>query len=378
MSPAAALKDSRINESEPGPSTGSGRTVEERTTGSLNQETKSILLAREGEQLPNEKPCCCSCLENISRETHQSAVVRPPMLNFTGKQVPQLHIGLRASSSFSTYQRTTTRPNPCLDTHDHLLAAKVSAESALNLSSYTTDCMGSSLQNQLPSPSNPILRLMGKNLMVMNNEESVHPQPPSSDYVLRGNYVAPVGFVPPNYQHLSNSAFINTPPTTASHQFPLPSVQAGSFVGPPLHGGSVMQSDNHAQQKAYRNIVPVMHHPTYMMKEVIVIDDSPERRSEPQVSMLLPPSPSPTTMSVPNIMPPRPFYCLPSQSPILPRDRAVGSMPVYPNVGPMVGVGSSSQGSQTEVANPYMPNPFFIQSPTGYMNPPVYYPQNLR
>ncbi|PAN38639.1 hypothetical protein PAHAL_7G186300 [Panicum hallii] len=376
MSASAALKDSRINESEPGLST--SRTVEERTTGSLNQETKSIPLAREGEQLPNEKPCCCSCRENISRESHQSAVVRPPMLNFAGKQVPQLHIGLRASSSFSTYQRTTTKPNPCLDTHDHPLAAKVSAKSAMNLPSYTTDCMGSSLQNQLPSPSNPILRLMGKNLMVMNNEESVHPQPPSSDYVLRGNYVAPVGFVPPNYQHLSNSAFINTPPTTASHQFPLPSVQAGSFVGPPLHGGSVMQSDNHAQQKAYRNIVPVIHHPTYMMKEVIVIDDSPERRSEPQVSMLLPPAPSPKTMSVPNTMPPRPFYCLPSQSPILPRERAVGSMPVYANVGPMVGVGSSGQGSQTEVANPYMQNPFFVQSPTGYMNPPVYYPQNLR
>ncbi|KAG2572765.1 hypothetical protein PVAP13_7KG201600 [Panicum virgatum] len=299
MSPPAALKDSRINELEPGSST--GRTVEERTIGCLNQETKSILLAREGEQLPNEKPCCCSCRENISRESHQSAVVRPPMLNFAGKQVPQLHIGLRASSSFSTYQRTTTKPNPCSDTHDHPLVAKVSAESAMSLPSYTTDCIGSSLQNQLPSPSNPILRLMGKNLMVMNNEENVHPQPPSSDYVLRGNYVAPVGFVPPNYQHLSNSAFISTPPTTASHQFPLPIVQAGSFVGPPLHGGSVMRSDNHAQQKAYRNIVPVMHHPTYMMKEVIVIDDSPERRTEPQVSMLLPPAPSPTTMFVAKI-----------------------------------------------------------------------------
>ncbi|TKW04911.1 hypothetical protein SEVIR_7G141600v4 [Setaria viridis] len=376
MSPPAALKDSRMNESEPGPST--GRTVEERTTGSLNQENKSIPIAREGEQMPNEKPFRCSCQENIARDSNQSAVVRPPMLNFTGKQVPQLHIGLRASSCFSTYQRTSTKPNPCLDTHDHPLAAKVSAESAMNLPSYTADCMSPALQNQLPSPSNPILRLMGKNLMVMNNEESVHPQPPSSDYMLRGNYVAPVGFVPPKYQHLRNSAFINTPPTTASHQMPLPSVQAGSFVGPPLHGGSVMQSDHHALQKAYRNIVPVMHHPNYMMKEVIVIDDSPEHRSEPQVSMLLPHAPSPATMPTPNTMPPQPFYCLPSQSPILPRDRAVGSMPVYANVGSMVGVGSSSQGSQTEVANPYMQNPFFAQSATGYLNQPMYYSQNLR
>lgn len=374
MSPQAALKDSRTNEEEPGPST--GRTVEEQITGCLNQETKSIPVATEGEQLPNEKPFRCSCQENISRESHQSAVARP-MLNFTGKQVPQLHIGLRASSSFSTYQRTSTKPNPCLDSHDHLLAAKVSAESTISLPSYATDCISPSLQTQLPSPSNPILRLMGKNLMVMNNEESLHPQAPSSDYILRGNYTAPVGFMPPNYQHLSNSAFINMPPTTASHQIPLPSVQAGSFVAPPLHGGSVMQSDHHSQQKSYRNIMPVMHHPTYMMKEVIVINDSPERRSEPQASMPFPPA-TPPTLSVPNNMPPHPFYRLPPQSPVLPRERAVGSMPVYTNVGSVVGVNSSSQGSQTEVANPYMPNPFFVQSRTGYINPPVYYSQNLR
>ncbi|XP_062225897.1 uncharacterized protein LOC133924402 [Phragmites australis] len=378
MSAPTALKDSRIEESEPGPST--VRTVEERITGSLNQETKSMPMAREGEQLPNEKPFCCSCRESISRESqlhHQSAVARP-MLNFTGKQVPHLHIGLKASSSFSTYQRTSTKANPCLDSHVHPLAAKVSAESAMNPPSYTTDCMSPSLQAQLPSPSNPILRLMGKNLMVMNNEESVHPQAPSSDYILRGNYVAPVGFGPSNYQHLSDSAFINTAPATASHQIPIPNVQAGNFAGPPLHSASVMQSDHHSQQKSYRNLVPVMHHPTYMMKEVIVINDSPERRSEPQVSMLLPPAPSPTTISVPNTMPRGPFYCLPSQSPILPRERAVGSLPVFGNVGSMVGLSSSSQGSQTEVANPYMPNPFFVQSPIGYINPPVYYSQNLR
>lgn len=375
MSPSAALKDSRTNESEPGPS--ASRTVEERSTRILDQESKSIPIAREVEKLPNEKPYCCSCQENISRESHQNAVVKP-ILNFAGKQAPQLHIGLRASSSFSTYQRTSTKPNSCLDSHDHSLAAKISAEAAISFPSYTTDCMNQSSQTQLPSPSNPILRLMGKNLMVMNNEESSHPQAPSSDYILRGNYVAPVDFVPPNYQHLSNSAFINTPPATGSHQIPLSSVQAGNFIAPPLHGGSMMQSEHHSQQKSYRNIMPVMRHPSYMMKEVIVINDSPERRSEPQVSMLLPPAPSPTTVSVPNTMPPRPFYCLPPQSPLLPRERAVGSMPVYANVGSMVGVSSSSQGSQTQLPNPYMPNPFFVQSPTGYINPPVYYSQNLR
>ncbi|GJN27303.1 hypothetical protein PR202_gb15316 [Eleusine coracana subsp. coracana] len=376
MSPTA-LKDSRTKESEPGPS--SVRTVEEGITGNLNQETKSMPMVRDGEQLSNEKPFCCSCRGSISRESqlHQQSEMARPMLNFSGKQVPQLHIGLTASSSFSTYQRTSTKANTLLDAHDQPLAAKVSAESSMNLPSYTTDCMSPSLQTQLPSPSNPILRLMGKNLMVMNNEENVHPPPPSSEYILRGNYAPPVGFVSPNYQHLNDSPFMNTAPTSVNHQFPQASVQAGNYVGPPFHSSSMMQSDHHSQQKSYQNLVPVMHHPTYTMKEVIVIDDSPERRSEPQVSMLQPAAPSQATISVPNTMPPRPFYCLPSPS-ILQRESAAGSLSVFANVGSMVGVNSSSQGSQTEAANPYMPNPFFVHPQTGYINPSVYYSQNLR
>jgi hypothetical protein len=376
MSPTA-LKDSRTKESEPGPST--VRAIEEQITGSLNKESKSMPMARDSEQLPNEKPFCCSCRGNISRESqlHHETETARPMLNFSGKQISHLHIGLTASSSFSTYQRSNTKANPFSDSHDQPLAAKVSAESSMNLPSYTADCMSPSLQTQFPSPSNPILRLMGKNLMVMNNGESVHPPAPNSDYILRGNYVAPVGFVSPNYQHPSGSAFLNMAPVTANHQVPIPSVQAGRFVGPQLHS-SMMQSDHHSQQKSYRNLEPVMRHPTYTMKEVIVIDDSPERRSEPQVSMLHPPAPSQTAISVPNTVAPRPFYSLPSP-PILPRERAAGSLPVFSSVGSMVGVNSSSsQGSQTEAVNPYMQNPFFVHPQTGYISPSVYYWQNLR
>ncbi|KAF0890497.1 hypothetical protein E2562_002854 [Oryza meyeriana var. granulata] len=374
MSPSTSLRDSRTNRSEPDPSTVNLRTVEERVPGSLNQETKSTPLAREGEQLP-EKPCCCTCRESISRDSqlhHQSATARS-VPAFTGRQAPQLNIGLRASSSFSTYQRTSTKANPCLDSHDQTLAGKVSAEPTMTHPSYTTDCLSPSIQTQLPSPPNPILRLMGKNLMVMNSEESGHPQAPSSDYIMRGNYMAPGCFVPQNYQHIGDPAFMNTTPSTVNHQIPLSSVQAGNFAGPPLHSGSMVQSDYRSPQKPYRNLVPVMHHPSYMMKEVIMINDSPEHRSNPQISMLLPSAPSPATISAPNTVASRPFYCLPSQNQLLPRESAVGPLPVFTNINPMVGVSSSSKGSKGEVAHPYMPNPFYVQSPAGYINPSVYY-----
>jgi hypothetical protein len=379
LSPSTSLRDSRTNRSEPGPSTVSLPTVEERVSGSSNQETKSTPLAREGEQLP-EKSCCCNCRESISRDSqvHDQSAMARPVPAFTGRPVPQLNIGLRASSSFSTYQRTSTKANPCLDSHDQTLAGKVSAEPTMTHPSYTTDCMSPSIQTQLPSPSNPILRLMGKNLMVMNSEESGHPQAPSSDYIMRGNYMAPGCFMPQNYQHIGDPAFMNTTPSTANHQIPLSSVQAGNFSAPTLHNGSMVQSDYHSPQKPYRNLLPVMHHPSYMMKEVIMIDDSPEHRSDPQISMLLPSAPSPATISVPNTVASRPFYCLPSQNQLLPRESAVGPLPVFTNINPIVGVSSSSQGNNAEVAHPYMSNPFYVQSPAGYINPSVYYSQNLR
>jgi hypothetical protein len=45
------------------------------------------------------------------------------MLNFSGKQISQLHIGLTATTSFNTYQRSNTKANPFLDSHDQPLVA---------------------------------------------------------------------------------------------------------------------------------------------------------------------------------------------------------------------------------------------------------------
>lgn len=378
ISSPIALKDSRMEESEPGPSAITVRTVEESMSGSSNQEKKPMPPARE-EQLPNEKLYCCSCRESISREPHldhESSTARSD--NFTTKQVPQLHMGLRTSSSFSTYQRTDTKANPCLDSHDQPLTGKVSTESTMNLHSYPTDCIRPSVQTQLPSPTSPMLRLMGKNLMVMNSHESGHPQAACSDYMLRGNYMAPVGFVPSNYQH-SDSTFIGRSPSVTSQQIPLPSVQAGNFVGPPMDGGFMVQPNRHSLQIPYTNLAPAMHHPNYMMKEVIMIyDDSPECRSEPQVGMLLPTGTYPTSVSVPNTLVPRPFYCHPSPVPILPRESFAGSMPVFRNISPMVGASTFSQRNQVRYSQPLHHPPSHVQTPEGYLNPPVYYSQDFR
>ncbi|KAG8064862.1 hypothetical protein GUJ93_ZPchr0004g39613 [Zizania palustris] len=236
MSPPTSLKDSRINWSEPVPSTANFRTVEERVSGSSIQETKLTPLARVGEQL-SEKPFCCTCRESISMESqlhHQSATPRS-MPIFTGRQVPQLNI----------------------------------------------DYMSPSLQTQLPSPSNPILRLMGKNLMVMNSEESGHPQAPSSDYIMGGNYMQPVSFVPQNYQHNGDSAFMNTTTSTANHQIPQSSVQGGNFVGPHcpvVPWCNLITISTKALQKPCSSNASLI----LLDERSIMINDSPEHRSNPQ------------------------------------------------------------------------------------------------
>nr|BAJ96373.1 predicted protein [Hordeum vulgare subsp. vulgare] len=371
MSSPVALNDSRIEESEPGPSTVNVRTVEKSMSGSSNQETKSMPPAREGEQLAKEKLYCCSCRESISREPHldhESSTARSD--TFARKQVPQLHMGLRTSSSFSTYQRTDTNSNPYLNSHGEPLTGKVLTESSMSSPSYATDCIRPSLQTQLPSPPSPMLRLMGKNLMVMNSQESGRPQAPKPDYMLRGNYMPPASFVPPGYQH-SHSAFIDRTQSVRSHQIPLPSVQAGNFVGPPMHGGFMVQSNHHSLQKPYRNPAPVMHHPTYMMKEVIMInDDPPECRSEPQVSMHPPTGTYQASISAPSNFGLRPFYCHPPPMQILPRENFAGSMPAFPMVG--------AQRQQVRYSQSLHLTPSRVQPPQGYINPHVYYSQDLR
>lgn len=377
MPPPIALKDSSIKESEPGPSTVNVRTVQENMSGSSNKETKSMPLAREGEHLPNEKHYCCSCQASISRESqahHETSTARS--LTFTKEQVPQLDIGLRASSSFRSYQRTGRKANPCLDLHDQPSASKVSTESTMCFPSYTANYIRPSLQTPTPSPPSPMLRLMGKNLMVMNSQESGHPQAPSSEYAPRGNYMAPVGFMSPNYQH-SDSAFINRTPAITSHQIPIPSVQAGNFVGPPFHGGSMVQFNHQSLQKPYRNVAPVMHHPAYMMNEVMMMKDSPVFRSGPQVGLLLPTGTYPASISVPNTTAPRPFYCLPSPIQILPKGSVDGSMPVFTNINPVIGVSTVSQSKQVRYRQSLHLTSSLGQSPEGYINPPVYYLQNL-
>ena len=190
--------------------------------------------------------------------------------------------------------------------------------------------------------------------------------------------MAPASFVPPNHQH-SDSAFIGRTPSITSQQIPLPSVQAGNFVRPPMHGGFMVQPNHHSLQNPYTNLAPVMHHPTYMMKEVIMVyDDSPECRSVPQVGALLPTGNFPTSVSVPNTLAPSPFYCHPSPVPILPRERFGGSMPVFTNISPMAGVSTFSQRNQVRYSQPFHVMPSRAQTPEGHLNPPVYYSQDFR
>ncbi|XP_072977155.1 uncharacterized protein [Typha angustifolia] len=351
---------------------------------SMNQEAKAILPAKEHEQVSSDKPYCCSCRESLSRESQflRQSAISGTLLASKGKQVSRLSISSRtSSSSFTSYQNPRKKliANCSLELPIQSISSKASSESAINFPACINAGSSSpSSHTQIPSPSNPVLRLMGKNLLVVNKDDIVPPQTPNSEYSNNGNYVSPLGVVHSTsvlrqdnfqYHHLSGSAVISPYPSMGNHHIPLPRA--------PFQNALMLQADQHYLQKSYKEPIPPSRVP-YMMKEVIVIDDSPENVTEPKVSLVIPTGASHATTSVSNPMPPRSFSCFPSQGHFFPRDLSEGSRPVLPMLYPRVSSSLMKRESTSECPGPFVPSPFMFQSPTGRMSPSMYYSQTLR
>ncbi|XP_072972360.1 uncharacterized protein [Typha angustifolia] len=335
-------------------STESIRRSDEGNAESMNQEVKAILHVDNYEQLSDDKPFCCSCRESLSDESQilkQSAT-----LASKGKRVSRLHINPRTSSSF-TYQilRTDTMTTSCLESPTQSISNKPSSESAVSAPACTNaGSLNPSPKTEVPSPSNPILRLMGKDLLVMNKEENAQPHTPTLDY-LGGKSVSPLGFAPSNnvwkqenfqYHHLSGSEVIDQAPSMANQQ-----ISAAQF-----QNGLMMQPDQHSlPEKSHKKPILPCCMP-HMMKEEILNDDSPGT------------SASPTNISVSNPTPSTPF-CFPIQT-ILSNDVSGGTRPLFPNL-------HLKRGSNADRPVPFISSPSIFQSPAGHMRPFIYYSQTL-
>ncbi|XP_065007947.1 uncharacterized protein LOC135673010 isoform X1 [Musa acuminata AAA Group] len=350
-----------------------------------NQELKVNLPANEPDRSVDDKPFCWSCRESLSRDSQllrQSTTLRTAR----GKQVSNLFARPRVSSSFSSYQNC--KSNNMVSSGLQPSALSTSAGKVPTCSDLGSGTPSSHSENQ--SNSNPILRLMGKNLMVGNNEEFVRPQSAVLDYAPRATILSSLGYASTNnlleqenfrchHQIFGGSAAFDPAVSMGGHQFPvfmLPSTRVAGFSVTPLHTAFVPRPDRQTQQKnGYRR--PNTSQASHMMNEVIVIDDSPETDNKPVTSLRSPTSTLPFATSGLNHLSQRPMSYFSSRSHI--RDLPGGPRHLLPN--PYTGVNASlmKRGGTLEGHSGLPPGPFVFQSATtAHMRPSVCYSRTLR
>ncbi|EHA8590540.1 hypothetical protein COCNU_scaffold020167G000010 [Cocos nucifera] len=391
------------------PSTENSGGTEGRIAERIDRESKVILPEDKAELSPKDQSFCCSCRESLSKESQflRNSVAAGTVTPSKGNMISSLHIGPRMSS-FHLYQspRTNAVANSCLESPTQSNSTKVSSDSAINFPA----C--SDLGSPSPSPRSrtqsnaiPKLRLMGKDLMVVNKEEPVQPQTAASDYLTNARCLTPLGFASTNlvvnhesfqYHHQlpGGSSVLGRPPSTGSHQMPHypPGLQVGGFAGAPMQNG--LMDPRSQQKKSYRNpISPAacslgrtvssnqQHQEaparaSYYMKEIIVIDPEPE--ADPRGSLVSPAGALPPAISGPDPMLQRQFAYFPSPNQFILRDVSGSPRPSFPNLYPSVNADVMKRAYLSEGPGPLVPSPFIFQSPAASRLSPLYHSQTHR
>ncbi|XP_008805510.2 uncharacterized protein LOC103718455 [Phoenix dactylifera] len=379
----------------------------------IDRESKVILPENKAEQSPKDQSFCCSCRESLSKESQfmrnsVTAGTTPPS---KGNMISSLHIGPRMPSSFHLYQspKTNAIATSCLESPTQSNSTKVSSDSAINFPACSD--LGSpspSPRSQMQSNTIPKLRLMGKDLMVVNKEEPVQPQTAASDYLTNTTCLSSLRFASTNlvvnhesfqYHHqLPGGSVLGRPPSTGSHQMPHypPGFQAGGFAGAPMQHGLM---DHHSQQKkSYKNPIspaacslgrtvssnqqhqkpPSSTRAPYFMREVIVIDDCPEPEADTRGSLVSPAGALPPAISGPDPMLQRQVTYFPSHNQFILRDVSGSPRPSFPNLYPSANPDFMKRAYLSEGSGPLLPNPFVFQSPTAGQLSPLYHSQTHR
>lgn len=223
----------------------------------------------------------CSCSESRSRDSQLSSSARK-------NSAPSLFIRPPALSS--------VRASPSMESHTE---SALTVDSSRPWMTVSTPCSG-------VQSSNPILRLMGKDLVVGKEESMQLPTtlPCETNYPLQPKFISfghpdNVGFISYNHPYYYQLQ------ATAGHQIPLQ----------PISGPYMLNSH---YQRSMNMFAPVQHRPNAVIPsnqppEVIMIDeDSHGQEAELRTNTTT----SPWTVPNPNLMAPQRLYaCLPLLNP---------------------------------------------------------------
>ncbi|KAJ0986973.1 hypothetical protein J5N97_005329 [Dioscorea zingiberensis] len=343
-----------------------------------NHEVGVVASAKELAQLSDGQPCCCSRRENLPREPQFSR-----------------HSNLHIRPIIPSFGPCLTSDRPVVDSPTGSLSTMASSDSAarfMNFNDYNS-------RSPTQSAYKPVLRLMGKNLTVASKEEPVLLPSPVSDNASTPKCLSPLGYASstgimypesfsyhnPYHHHQQQQHFIGSPVVfsqaapVVAHQIPLHSygMQIGGFARAPALYYSTAKLDQQTAQKHFSTKTDTSQDPN-RMREVIVIDDSPDHEPVPRSSSLL----NPASTSAPDIPALRPFSqrsfpCfLPSHSQFIPKELYGSFRPSFGVSSPRMSAIALPRGSALPGSGPLLPRPFQFQTPA--MRPPMFYPETMR
>ncbi|RWV86397.1 hypothetical protein GW17_00051713 [Ensete ventricosum] len=358
----------------------------ERNAEDRDHVVKENLPAKEPNHSLEDKLFCCSCRESLSRES-QSLRSNAAHRTTKGKQLPNLFARPVVSSSFSSYknQRINNMASSSLQPDRHPTSVQGSSDSSAKVQTSSVTTSSSQPHNQ--SISSPILRLMGKNLMVVKDEDLVQPQSRVLDYPSHVNFLSPPGFGSSNsllkrenfrhhHQIFGGSPVLDSAVSMDEHKFPicLPSTPMAGYSVSAQRAFFVPRPDQQIQQKNAYKRAKSSPSPC-MMNELIVISDFPDTHKEPTLSS--PTSTLPFASSGLNPLSQRSFTCFSSQDHI--RDLPGGLRPLLPNPFTRVNTSLMRRGSTSDGHGALLPSRFvFHSTAAARMHPSLYYSQTLR
>lgn len=433
-----------------------------RTEGSekakLEEENLEVTVSavNKSSKFSDDQPCCCSRKESIYWGASMSypewqlqipkgmvsTLVVPPNggeeTTFNSNTRPEI------CSSFSSGSGSQIDEGviPSLDSPLGSILTRASSNASTKLQTCSDFSLGSP-SSQTPSPSSTcssILRLMGKDLMVMSKDEDVFVGAPKNPTAApnddpNSKYLALFGFPTSNVANQDTISFHGQSPDPCSppknfdafsgglgsnckvsNQSPLQlpinhlDMNTAGFMGSAVQQGPEGRSDGQSQQKTLNkvpnfpfsyNIDRSSHHQcpepvsvsqaAKLMSEVIVIDDSPELGPASgsvdakysigsRGNQPLPMGISPLSVSNFNSRPMNVFSCFPPSSNFSTEQLPVGSNPSFLMSCPGANASFTKQGgSAAEGLGILSPVPPILPSPsTGYLNSTLYYSPSLR
>ncbi|KAG9448870.1 hypothetical protein H6P81_008835 [Aristolochia fimbriata] len=287
------------------------------------------------QKISDDQPCCCSRKENVSRMYSEPQIFKQSTL--PSRVVPkgkQVNLGIHNNRPENSTPFAAS-PSSRIDTptsESPFTSNKLHLDTSRKLPNCGDFGLVSPSSSQLhsQSTSSPVLRLMGKNLMVVNKDEDEPVQLQKSSLGTttdqsNSKYLTLLGFSGGNALNQDSSAIYHQSVDgsgvysqdtcslsstfggglsssfrgqNSSTELPMPPQEmwVGGFAGPALAYGYKGKYDSLVQQKrvvsrgfgspsgfAYNAERSAPHQVTRSSREVIIIDDTPELDSDPSM-----------------------------------------------------------------------------------------------